>query len=37
LSDPGQLPAVLAGLAIVVAGSWTLSRSPALLGLSSPA
>ena len=33
LTDPGQLPAVLAGLALVVAGSWALSRSPALLGL----
>ena len=33
LSDPGQLPAVAAGLALVVAGSWALSRSSALLGL----
>jgi drug/metabolite transporter (DMT)-like permease len=33
LTDPGQLPAVLAGLALVVAGSWALSRSSALLGL----
>jgi drug/metabolite transporter (DMT)-like permease len=37
LSDPGQLPAILAALAVVVAGSWTLSRSPALLELGSPA
>ena len=33
LTDPGQLPAVLAGLALVVAGSWALSRSSALLAL----
>jgi drug/metabolite transporter (DMT)-like permease len=33
LSDPGQLPAVAAGLALVVAGSWALSRSTAVLGL----
>jgi drug/metabolite transporter (DMT)-like permease len=33
LSDPGQLPAVAGGLALVVAGSWALSRSSALLGL----
>ena len=33
LTDPGQLPAVAAGLALVVAGSWALSRSSALLGL----
>jgi hypothetical protein len=32
LTAPGQLPAVLAGLALVVAGSVALSRSPALLG-----
>ena len=33
LSDPGQLPAVATGLALVVAGSWALSRSTAVLGL----
>ncbi len=33
LTDPGQLPAVAAGLALVVAGSWALSRSTAVLGL----
>jgi drug/metabolite transporter (DMT)-like permease len=37
LSDPGQLPAVLAALGFVVAGSWVLARSPALLELERPA
>jgi drug/metabolite transporter (DMT)-like permease len=37
LSDPGQLPAVVAGLALVLSGSWALARSPALLRLGAPA
>jgi drug/metabolite transporter (DMT)-like permease len=36
LSHPGQLPAVIAALAVVVAGAWVLARSPALLELSGP-
>jgi drug/metabolite transporter (DMT)-like permease len=35
LSEPGQLPAVVAALGVVVAGSWVLARSPALLELGS--
>jgi drug/metabolite transporter (DMT)-like permease len=37
LSDPGQLPAVAAGLTLVMGGSWALARSPALLRLGAPA
>jgi hypothetical protein len=37
LSAPGQLPAVAAALALVLAGSWSLSRSPALQDLGAPA
>jgi drug/metabolite transporter (DMT)-like permease len=36
LDDPGQVPAVIAALGLVVAGSWALARSPALLELGSP-
>ena len=36
LSKPGQLPAVMAALALAVGGSWALARSPALLRLGAP-
>jgi hypothetical protein len=36
LSKPGQLPAVIAAMALVLAGSWALTRSPALLRLGAP-
>jgi drug/metabolite transporter (DMT)-like permease len=37
LGKPGQLPAVVAALALVLGGSWALARSPALLRLGAPA